>query len=359
MREIAGIILFFMLVLMYIPQLKAGEIDPVDIVKFRQQLKNVNSAQEVQKAHIQTFSDRYMVSPGDTLNISVLGEQELEQEKILVKYDGYINVHPVGEIKVAGFNVDEVKTILAAQLSKYFIDPIVSVHVNSIHIPKIYIHGAVQKPGLYQHYKDGEISEAGNYMPPTLAGVIADAGGIKYSADLENIQVVNRRTGKKRTYNLLNLIKNGDSSQDIYLSSGDTVFIPARQNIWLSDSDFLLISSSSIAPEDFPVKVVGAVKKPGVHFLTTKSPGINTAIAASEGFRLSAKTEAVKIHRVTNSGAVSTIVIDPSVQDIVLRPNDTINVYDKRKGVSSKIYRFFLSLVGAAGRAAGPLVALD
>lgn len=343
MRKAAGVILFFLLILIYIPQLKAGEF----------------GVQQLKRAHIETFSDRYTLSPGDTLNISVLGEQELAQDKVLVKYDGYINMHPVGEIKVAGFNVDEVKAILAAQLSKYFIDPIVSVHVNSIHIPKVYIYGAVQKPGLYQHYKDGEISEAGNYMPPTLASVIADAGGIKYSADLENIQVINNKTGKKRTHNLLKLIRNGDSTQDIYLSSGDTVFIPVKQFPKLSDRDFLLISSSSIAPEKFPVRVIGAVKKPGVHLLTTKSPGINTAIAASEGFKLTAKTEAVKIHRVTHSGAVSTVVIDPSVQDVVLRPNDTIDVYDKRKGISSKIYRFFLSLVSAAGGAAGSLVALD
>lgn len=351
MKRKTGIILFLLLILTYIPHLKAEE-NRLNVDNFRKQLKKVNSAGNVntKKAGIKTFSNRYIVSPGDSLSVSVLGEPEISQDDVLVKCDGYINVHPVGEVRVAGFNVDEVKGILAARLKKYFVEPIVSVHVANTHVPKIYIYGAIQKPGLYQHYKEGNIAKALNSMPLTLASVIAEAGGIKYNADIENIQVINDKTGTKRTYNLLNLIKNGDAAQDIYLSSGDRVFVPfSKTNAMLSDEDFLLVSGSSIAPEEFPVRVKGAVKSPGVHFLTSRSPGVNTAIAASEGFTFNAKKDAVKIHRVTPAGNISTLIVDPAKNDVVLRPNDTIDVYDKRTSVLGKIHRFFMTLVSAAG----------
>ncbi len=362
MRKKTVIILFLLLILFYVPQLKAKE-KQLNIEGFRKKLEQVKAYKpvntEIQKAYVNTFSERYVVSPGDSLSISILGEPEVSQDKVLVKCDGYVNVHPIGEVRVGGFNVDEVKKILAARLSTYFIDPIVSVHVNNTHTPKIYIYGAVQKPGLYQHYKKGEIAESRNFMPPTLASVIADAGGIEYNADLENVQVINRKTGNKKAYNLLNLIRNGDSTQDIYLSSGDAVYIPAKQtNTWLSDRDFLLISSSSIAPKEFPVRVQGAVKNPGVHFLTTRSPGLNTAIASSKGFTRHARIDAVKIVRTAPAGNTSTLIVDSSKNDVVLRPNDTIDVFDKRKSFLGKCYGFFITLVRAAG-GAGPLLLVD
>ena len=335
-----GIILFLFLFFFYIQPLKAAKTSsgtaPAD--------------KEIAKGYIQSFSDRYVVSPGDAVNVSVFGEPDLTQKEILVKSDGYINVQPIGEVKIAGFNIDEVKDILTAQLKKYFVDPIVSVQLSNTHIPNIYVYGAVQKPGLCQYYKAGENNIFRNSTPPTLADVITNAGGIAYNADIEKVQVINRRTRKKRTYNLFKLIKNGDLTQDIYLTSEDTVFIPTlKTNAQLSDRDFLLISRSSIAPDGFPVRVRGAVRNPGVHYLTAKSPGINTALASSQGFTIDAKTNAVKIQRVTPHGNLSTIIVDPSKNDIVLRPNDIIDVYDTRRGFKGKTASFFNTLFHSAG----------
>jgi len=352
MKRKTGFILLLLLILIYIPHLKAEE-NTINVEKFRKKLEEVNSYssadKNVKKAYVETFSNRYVITPGDTLNISVLGESELNRNEVLVKCDGYINVHPIGEVKVAGFNIDEVREILAGRLSTYFVDPVVTVNIDRAHVPKIYIYGAVQEPGLYHHrYEAGAHSDAGT--PPTIASVIANAGGIDYDADLENVQVIDRETGQKRRYNLLKLIKSGDPSQDAYLSSGDTVFIPTKPHgIQLSDNDFLLVSGSSIAPDEFPVRVRGAVQKPGVHLLNTRSPGLNTALAASQGFTFNAKTDAVKIHRLTPTGSLSTIIADPSKYDIVLRPNDIIDVYDKRTSLTGKSFDFCKNTFGTAG----------
>ncbi len=367
MRKNTGIVLFLLLILLNFSHAKAEE-NPLNIEDFKKKLEQVKKYRQVnsqtgrniQKAYLNTFSDRYVISPGDYLSVSIFGEPELTQEKILVKCDGYANIHPIGEVRLGGFNVDEVREILSAHLEKYFVKPIVSVHVDSTRTPKIYIYGAVEKPGLYSSHAEGKPLGT-DYLPalslPTLAGVIEEAGGIDYSADLENVQVINHKTGNRRTYNLLNLIKNGDVAQNIYLSSGDAVYIPVRQtNSRLSDDDFLLISRSSIAPKEFPVRVRGAVRKPGVHYLTSASPGLNTAIASSKGLTFNAKVEEIKIHRMTATGKVDIIVADPDKDDVVLRPNDTINVFDKRKSLWGKCYILFMSLVSAAGGSASWLL---
>ncbi len=336
-----GIIFFVFSLFFYTQSLKAKENNLT--------AKKLNN-EEITKGYIQTFSDRYIVSPGDTVDVSIFGEPDLIQNKILVKSDGYINVHPIGEIKVAGFNIDEVKDILTARLTKYFVNPIVSVRLNNTHISNIYVYGAVQRPGLSNYYKKEGNSEFRNSTPPTLADAITNAGGIAYNADIKKVRVINRRTGKKRTYNLFNLIKSGDLSQDIYLTSDDTVFIPAlKTNAQLSDKDFLLISGSSIAPKSFPVRVMGAVKNPGVYYLTAESPNLNTAIASSRGFTINAKIDAVKIQRVTPQGNLSTIIADPSKNDVVLRPNDIIAVYDTRRGLKGKTVSFFNKTFNSAG----------
>lgn len=341
MKRNIGVLLFLLILFFYIPNVKAKELDIEDFREKLNQAALENIANpEVKKARASIFSDRYIVSPGDIINISVFGEPELTQRKIPVKCDGYINLHPVGEVRIAGFNIDEVKDILTEKLRTFFVDPIISVYISNTHIPKIYIYGAIQKPGLYQHQDN-------RFVPATLTNVISNAGGIKYNADLENIQVTNSKTGKKNTYNLLKMIRNGDSSQDVYLNSEDKIFIPAHMtNAQLSDEDFILILSSSIAPKEFPVRVRGAVHKPGIHFLTSRSPNLNTAIVFSEGFTIDANIKAVKVQRITPAGNISTIIVNPSENDLVLRPNDIINIVDKRRTVLGKGIRFFDKIAG-------------
>ena len=326
-------IFVFLIFLLFASDVQA---EALDIEGFREKLNQAaQEEEEVKKAQISTFSGRYIVSPGDVINIFVFGEPELTQREIPVKCDGYVNLHPVGEIRVAGFNTDEVRTILTEKLKAFFVNPIVSVYISNMHTPKIYIYGAVQNPGLFNRKSDSS-------TPATLANLISNAGGITYNADLKHIQVKNAKTGRKNTYNLIEMIRRGDPTNDVYLGSGDTVFVPVnRTNAQLSDEDFVLISSSSIAPKSFPVRVRGAVNRPGTHFLTSRSPSINTALTSSEGFTIDANIKAVKVKRMTPVGNLSTIVVNPSENDLVLRPNDIICVLDKRRTVFGKGVRFF------------------
>lgn len=326
----------------------------LDIEGFKTKLQQVSSSKpKILKAQIRTLSNRYVVSPGDTLSLTVFGEPDFAQTEILVKSDGYATVTPFGEVKIGGLDIDEVNGILTAEFKRYMINPQVSVKVNDFGIAKVYIYGAVQKPGLYQNTPNVTVNSRiyDKNTPVTLANVISNAGGIRYDADIENIQVTNQQTGRTKTYNMLELIKNGDASQDIYLNSDDKVYVPVRNSdAQLSDEDFLLISSSSIAPADFPVRVIGAVAKPGILTLNSKSPRINSAIAASEGYTLDANMKAIQVKRITPKGNISTIIVDPNKNDIVLRPDDLVQVIDKRTALTSRGFGFMGSIFESVGK---------
>ncbi|OGI04074.1 MAG: hypothetical protein A2104_00145 [Candidatus Melainabacteria bacterium GWF2_32_7] len=245
---------------------------------------------------------------------------------------------------------------LKARFKSYLLDPKVSLKVNGMQTAKVYIYGAVQKPGLYQQERvtSREISAGTtSAVTPelTVASVVANAGGIKYNADLRRIRVTNNATGRNEELDLMKLIEQGDASQDIYLRSGDTVYIPTLESdAQIADRDFMLIASSSLAPADFPVRVIGAVNRPGVHKLTSNSPRLNSAIAASEGYMPEANKKVVTIQRVTPQGNVSTFYVDPNSNDLILRPNDIVVVADKSTSVASRGFDFMGNIISPFGR---------
>jgi len=333
---------------------------PLNIEKFRADLDKISESKStagkspVLKAEIKTLSNRYIVSPGDTISIAVFGEPDFTQTGIVVKSDGYATIAPFGEVKIGNIDVDQVNSLLTAEFKRYMVNPQVSIKLDDLHLAKVYIYGAVQKPGLYQKTLATTATAGMNLdrnMPMTLANVIANAGGIRYDADIENVQVINIQTGKTKSYNMLELIKNGDASQDIYLNSEDKVYVPVRNSdAQLSDEDFLLISSSSIAPADFPVRVIGAVTRPGIQSLTSRSPRINSAIAASQGYTLDANMKALQVKRITPKGNISTIMVDPNKNDIVLRPDDLIQVTDKRTTLTGRGFTFAGAIFDSVGK---------
>ena len=144
------------------------------------------------------------------------------------------------------------------------------------------------------------------------------------------MRVTNNESGRDEEVDLMGMIKNGDVAQDIYLRSGDTIYVPPVQSdAQISDKDFLLMASSSVAPPDFPVKVVGYVTKPGIYSLKSTSPSLNAAIASAEGYTPESNRKVVTVERTTPQGNISKMFIDPNKNDIVLRPNDLVIVSDK------------------------------
>jgi len=345
------------------PQISGQTNNPaktVDVEKFRQDLEAVTqgdpSIKTTLKAKVKTLSTKYLLSPGDSISLSVYGEPEFTQPDVLVRPDGYATIEPFGEVQVAGLSIDEVTGDLKTKFKTYLLDPKISVKVNNLHSAKVYIYGAVQRPGLYQQELVKSREEAnGNtaqIIPEmTVASIVANAGGIKLNADLRHVRVTNNETGRDETVDLMKMVQNGDVNQDIYLRSGDSIFIPALDTeAQISDEDFVLISSSSLAPVNFPVRVIGAVSRPGVIDISSSSPRLNSALASSQGYTNDAKRNLVAIQRLTNKGNISTFYVNPNKNDVILRPNDLVIVPETTTSAFSKNFQFLADVINPFAR---------
>ncbi|WP_227986294.1 SLBB domain-containing protein [Salinivibrio sp. VYel1] len=209
----------------------------------------------------------YQIGPGDTLDIQVFGKEN-QQYDLTVKRDGNIHFPKYGPMQVAGQTFGKVREQIKAMFEQRVIGVDVTVGIGAMRTMQVYLAGDVKQPGAYTV----------NGLTTVTQALLA-SGGIKTSGSLRNIQL--KRNGKIiETLDLYDLLLAGDSSNDVRLLKGDTLFVPAR---------------------GAQVAVEGEVLRPALYELngsTTLSKAINMAGGAlPEGYLSS-----VSVKRVTESG---------------------------------------------------------
>lgn len=138
--------------------------------------------------------------------------------------------------------------------------------------------GEVFRPGIYRFTG----SEFKNTF--TVSQAIREAGGIKPSADIREIQIRRlTRSGETRTINVdfWQLFQAGDLTQDLILQQGDTISIPVANS--LSDAEAAQITATNLSPDKILINVVGEVKSPGSVQVPANTT-LNQALLASGGF---------------------------------------------------------------------------
>ncbi len=163
-------------------------------------------------------ADDYVVGQEDVLKVTVYNHPDLTATD-RVSGEGSITLPLIGEIKVAGLSVDQVAKNIAARLADgYIVDPNVSVFVVEFRSRKTIIMGQVNKPGIYML--------SGN---TTFLELVSMAGGLTREAG-------DRASIKRRpqpgsaaegiiTIDLRQLIELGNTSLDVPLMDGDSVYI--------------------------------------------------------------------------------------------------------------------------------------
>ncbi|MHC8299314.1 polysaccharide biosynthesis/export family protein [Pseudomonas sp. ZS1P83] len=158
----------------------------------------------------------YRLSPGDTLSVSVWGEDKLKQE-VKVLPDGSITFPLAGQVDVRGLDTTAVAEKIAGKLEKFIPDPQVSVVVTGTEGNLVYVQGKVVKPGTV--HMPGQTS---------VLQVLSMAGGLDKFAAKNDIKVL-RRNGAKEDIlpvNYSELMSGDDMSTNYLLQAGDTLLVP-------------------------------------------------------------------------------------------------------------------------------------
>jgi polysaccharide export outer membrane protein len=169
-------------------------------------------------------SAREVIGPGDTVRITAYRYPDLTTEA-RVSEDGKLNVPLVGEMSLKGLTPEQAARSIADRLKsgEYINEPQITVTVLQARSRAVSVMGFVRNPGRY--VLDG--------MTARISDVIAMAGGLEANGSQRVIiQPDGARKGKSVTVDLGSVIE-GDSSKNVEVHGGDSVFVPRAPVVYV------------------------------------------------------------------------------------------------------------------------------
>ena len=161
---------------------------------------------------------KYLVGPGDILNIIVWRNPELSMS-VPIRPDGKFSTPLIDELVAQGKSSVEISREIEKQLAKYVRDPVVTVIVTGFVGPydqQIRVVGEAAKPQALPFKQ---------YM--TLLDVMIAVGGLTDFADGNAATILRTGDGGKQyAVRLRDLIRRGDISANVQMKPGDILIIP-------------------------------------------------------------------------------------------------------------------------------------
>ncbi|MBD2355783.1 polysaccharide export protein [Tolypothrix sp. FACHB-123] len=174
------------------------------------------------------------LSPGDRLKVSIPEGEEFSGI-FEVNLDGRLEIPYLSPLPVAGLEPQEAQMNLAKALidGGFFQPSFLRVNISVVQWApiEVFVSGATFLPGrvLINDLSPAEktqppIAVNGQYPPQRyLAVAIRDAGGVKPTADVKNVQLI--RNGQTRVIDLSGVLT-GEPFEDLPLMAGDRIVVP-------------------------------------------------------------------------------------------------------------------------------------
>src|SRR2546430_15805799 len=137
--------------------------------------------------------ERYRLQPGDVLEVQYRYSPEFNQT-VTVQPDGYVTLEIGGDLKVAGFTIEETRQAILRQASKRLQDPVATIVLKEFQKPYFVVAGEVATPGKI------EMRER-----VTAIQAIMLAGGMKETAKSSQVVVFRKMNSDIAEVQLLNL----------------------------------------------------------------------------------------------------------------------------------------------------------
>jgi polysaccharide biosynthesis/export protein len=200
-----------------------------DNIFFNPSLKKVPGGQMLKKITVQFFvflmtagvcvaaqAESYRVGPGDVLEISVWRDETLSRE-LIVPPDGVLSFPLIGDVKVAGMAVPEIRETIRQKLTEYVPDASVTVILKTINSLRAYVIGQVKNPGTFPITLETRVMH-----------LLSMAQGLTPFASERDIHVLRHSGDKveKIPFNYREVVRGNQLEQNILLRSGDVVVVP-------------------------------------------------------------------------------------------------------------------------------------
>lgn len=166
-----------------------------------------------------TAAEEVTLQPGDLVRVQIWREGDLSGD-FLVDQNGIVTLPLLGEQRVTGIPIGELRTVLLQQYRVELRNP----SINITPLRRLNVLGEVTKPGLYP--VDPTIS---------LVEVVAQAGGATELGDLRRIRIV--RGGEV----IREGIRPGETLSTLNIRSGDQILVERRT--WLDRNSTSLVTA--------------------------------------------------------------------------------------------------------------------
>ncbi len=212
----------------------------------------------------------YSISPGDVLQIAVWGQLNLTR-RFGVGRTGEMILPDAGPVSVAGMSYIQAASVVKARLSQLYKNFDVSVSLAQLHSVQVFVVGNARRPGSYT------VSSLS-----TLVNTLFASGGPSSRGSMRAIQL---RRGDRtvQTFDLYQLLVNGDNSQDAQLSPGDVILIP---------------------PAGPRVAIAGSVGHPGIYEIKAGTT-LEEALQLADGVSPLAALNQVVLERINDAGGLA------------------------------------------------------
>ena len=161
--------------------------------------------------HIPVTAD-YVIGPGDELMIRAWGQIDLDVHA-RVDRNGNIFLPKVGSVSVSGLKYAQIENFMKDHIGRIYQNFDLNVTMGELRSIDIYVVGQVSRPGRYT------VSSLS-----TLTNAIFACGGPSPHGSMRQIQL--KRGGKAvTTFDLYDLLLNGDKSKDVVLQPEDVIYV--------------------------------------------------------------------------------------------------------------------------------------
>jgi polysaccharide export outer membrane protein len=159
---------------------------------------------------------RYKLHSGDVVALDYRYTPEFNQT-VTIQPDGYVTLNIVGDVKIAGFTLDEVHDQILNMASSRLNHPELNLTLKDFEHPSIVVAGEVAKPGKFELRED-----------TTALQAVMLAGGFKDSAHDTKVVLfrrLNDQMAEVRQLNLHNVRQTSDLEKDMMLQPGDMLLV--------------------------------------------------------------------------------------------------------------------------------------
>lgn len=245
---------------------------------------------------VQAQEAEHRLGPDDVLAISVLRHPELSVEQITVPPSGRINLPEAGTVLVTGKTTSQLAAAIRRALERTMVGPQVTVSLRQARTRRIFVLGAIAKPGVYDIKPNWRLTEA-----------LAAAGGLPGRAD-ETTATLARPGSPPLEIDLATILANPAS----------------RQNRRLLPNDVLLLQ----ALEPKRITVSGDVLKPDVYPLR-RAPRLLDALNAAGGLKQRAQNSRgflLRSGRRIELNLTDAVELRDPLANMELKPGDLLSV---------------------------------